>query len=250
MPELTRARHALDHLAEDVASTERRRPRPALAALGDAQHRFETLGGYAVEAEARRVLAGLGFAPTDADRPLPKLVRRLAHARRLARLLLAQPDVLVLDEPTNHLDVDSVAWLEQHLPRYAGALLFVSHDRDFIDAVAERVLELSPAGRHRVRRWLRRVRRAARGTHRPAARPRPRSQHMQIATIERFVERFRYKATKARQVQSRVKALEKLERIEVPDRKELVGPLRASPSRRRSSRVVAELTGVDGRLRR
>src|SRR5690606_31048377 len=97
---------------------------------GEVQSRFEQLGGYALEAEAHRVLAGLGFAPEAADRPMRSLSGGWRMRVALARLLLAQPDLLILDEPTNHLDVDSVAFLEQHLQAFPGALLFVSHDRD------------------------------------------------------------------------------------------------------------------------
>ena len=115
----------------------------ALALYGDEHSRYEQLGGYALEAKAHRVLAGLGFAPGDGERPMRELSGGWRMRVALARLLLAEPDVLLLDEPTNHLDVDSVAWLEAHLQDWPGAILFVSHDRDFIDAIAERVFELA-----------------------------------------------------------------------------------------------------------
>ena len=123
----------------------------------------------------------------------------------LARLLLSEPDVLILDEPTNHLDVDSVAWLENHLANWGGALLFVSHDRDFIDAVANRILEIS-AGTAQVYvgTFLEYV--AAREERIAQLEAQAAQQRKQIASTEAFVDRFRYKATKARQVQSRIKA--------------------------------------------
>ena len=166
----------------------------------------------------------------------------------LARLMLSAPDLLVLDEPTNHLDVESVAWLEQHLAQWPGAILFVSHDRDFLDAVAQRVVEVAHG---RAIEYvggfeefvIQREERLA------AAEAAAAAQQRQLASTERFIERFRYKATKARQVQSRVKALEKLDRLQPPPRAELVAkfafpePQRSVPGRGRGDRRL-------GRLRR
>ncbi|MDQ1423141.1 MAG: ATP-binding cassette, subfamily er 3 [Acidimicrobiaceae bacterium] len=242
VPELRELEHRLHHLANEVAATSGPAHDRALDELGDAQHRFETLGGYAIEAEAHRVLSGLGFAPTDSDRPLTELSGGWRMRAALARLLLAQPDVLVLDEPTNHLDTDSTAWLEDTLVAYSGALLFVSHDRDFIDAVAERVVELGSGTTTEYVGGFAEfvVQREERMSQLQSAAS---AQQKQIDRVERFVERFRYKATKARQVQSRVKTLEKLDRIELPDQRTLRARF-AFPEPRRSSRVVAELTGV------
>ncbi|MCQ3813906.1 MAG: ABC-F family ATP-binding cassette domain-containing protein [Acidimicrobiia bacterium] len=209
-----------------------------LEAYGETQSRFAALGGYALEAEAKKVLAGLGFAESDSGRGVNELSGGWRMRVALARLLLAKPDVLILDEPTNHLDVDSVAWLEQQLTAWSGALLFVSHDRDFIDAVANRVVELAERTAFEYvggfaefvvarEERLTRIEAAAAG------------QAREIAKVERFVNRFRYKATKARQVQSRLKTLKKLEMIKVPDRKEIVARF-AFPEPPRSSRVVAE----------
>ncbi len=209
---------------------------------GEIQSRFETLGGYQIESEARRILGGLGFTTTDMDKPLREMSGGWQMRAVLARLLLQQPDVLILDEPTNHLDVDSVAWLEQQLVTWPGSLLFVSHDRDFIDAVAERVVEIA---------WgtaseyiggfaefvVAREERLA-GLEAAAAR-----QTKEIERVERFIDRFRYKATKARQVQSRIKTLEKLEKIEVPKVEDL--KLKFSfPEPPRSSRLVIEIDGA------
>ncbi len=214
-----------------------------LATFGEAQHRYEALGGYALEAEANRILAGLGFSPGDADRPLRSMSGGWRMRAALARLLLDQPDVLVLDEPTNHLDTDSVGWLEDALLAYPGAVLVVSHDRDFIDAVADRVVELAFGTATEYVGGFAEfvVQREERLAQMEARRA---QQERRVAQIERFVDRFRYKATKARQVQSRLKTLEKLDRIEVPTEREVVTRF-AFPEPRRSSRVVVELAGVD-----
>ncbi len=214
----------------------------ALDAYGSVQHRFETLGGYSVESEARQVLAGLGFSDADADRPVQELSGGWRMRVALARLMLSAPDLLVLDEPTNHLDVESVSWLEQHLASWPGAILFVSHDRDFLDAVAERVVEVSH-GRavEYVGGFAEFI--VQREERLAAAEAAAAAQQRQLASTERFIERFRYKATKARQVQSRVKALEKLERLQPPERKELVARF-AFPQPQRSSRVVVEAEGA------
>jgi ATP-binding cassette subfamily F protein 3 len=206
---------------------------------GEAQSRYETLGGYQIEADARRILGGLGFTTTDMDRPLREMSGGWQMRAVLARLLLQQPDVLVLDEPTNHLDVDSVAWLEQQLAAWPGALLFVSHDRDFIDAVAERVVEIAwGTSSEYVGGFAEFV--VAREERLASLEAAATRQAKEIERVERFIERFRYKATKARQVQSRIKTLEKLERIEVPKVDEL--KLRfAFPDPPRSSRLVIEI---------
>ena len=245
----------LVRLAEEVAATSPDGPTPdpevyssALDAYGTAQHRFETLGGYGVEAEARQVLAGLGFTSADADRPVQDLSGGWRMRVALARLMLSAPDLLVLDEPTNHLDVESVSWLEQHLASWAGAILFVSHDRDFLDAVAERVVEVSH-GRavEYVGGFAEFI--VQREERLQAAEAAAAAQQKQLASTERFIERFRYKATKARQVQSRVKALEKLERLQPPERADLVARF-GFPEPQRSARVVVEAAdasvGFDG----
>jgi len=183
-----------------------------------------------------------------AKQPLSELSGGWRMRAALARLLVAAPDVLILDEPTNHLDVDSVAWLEQHLAAWPGALLFVSHDRDFIDAVAERVVELSnETASEYIGGFAEFV--VQREERLAALEAAAANQAKKVADVERFIDRFRYKATKARQVQSRIKTLEKLERIVVPTQKELAAKF-AFPEPRRSSRVVVEFenasVGYDG----
>ncbi len=241
-PEIERLERELTRLHDEIAATSGPEHDRAFHAYGDAQSRFESLGGYAVEADAHRVLAGLGFAPTDAARPLVEMSGGWRMRAALGRLLLAQPDTLILDEPTNHLDTDSVSWLEDTLASYPGAILFVSHDRDFIDAVAERVIELANGtATEYVGGFAEFV--VQREERLASARAAASRQAREVAHVERFIERFRYKATKARQVQSRIKTLEKLERIEVPDHRAKVARF-GFPPPRRSSRVVAELDDV------
>ena len=210
--------------------------------FGEAQSRFEQIGGYAVEADAHRILSGLGFNPADHDRPMGEMSGGWRMRIALARLLLSAPDLLIMDEPTNHLDVDSVAWLEQHLASWSGGLLFVSHDRDFIDVVANRILELSG---NRITEYVGGFAEfvVAREERLAAQRAIAAQQNRQVAQTEKFIERFRYKATKARQVQSRVKALEKLDRM-VVDEPDDPSSRFGFPKPRRSSRLVAELHDV------
>src|SRR5688500_15180491 len=212
---------------------------------GRLQHRFEALGGYGLEADGRRILAGLGFADADMDRDVGEVGGGWMMRVALARLLLQNPDVLLLDEPTNHLDLASVEWLQGFLAVYAGAIVLVSHDRDFINEVANRVLELHDSrATEYVGDYADFVeQRAERMAQLEAA---AKNQQRKIAHTEAFIDRFRYKASKARQVQSRIKALEKLDRVGQPQRRAKSVKFRF-PEPPRSGRTVITLADVEKR---
>jgi ATP-binding cassette subfamily F protein 3 len=212
---------------------------------GRLQHRFEAMGGYGLEADARRILAGLGFADADVERDIGEFSGGWMMRVALARLLLQNPDVLLLDEPTNHLDLASVEWLQGFLAQYAGAIVLVSHDRDFINDVANRVLELHDGrATEYVGDYADFVeQRTERMAQLEAA---AKNQQRKIAHTEAFIERFRYKASKARQVQSRVKSLEKLDRVAVPQRRRRSVKFRF-PEPPRSGRTVITLDAVEKR---
>jgi ATP-binding cassette, subfamily F, member 3 len=208
---------------------------------GEVQHRFEALGGYRLEAEAKIILGGLGFSPEGVHRPLAEFSGGWRMRAALARLLLLRPDLLLLDEPTNHLDLESLGWLENFLAAYEGSVVIVSHDRYFLNRMVTAIAELAEGSvtlyHGDYDHFL--VEREARQALREAQ---ARNQAKRVAEIERFIDRFRYKASKARQVQSRVKMLDRMERIETE-----AGARRihfSFPQPPRTGRLVARLAGV------
>lgn len=178
--------------------------------------RYLMLGADNYEAEIERTLTGLGFLPTDFDRPTSEFSGGWRMRIELAKMLLKHPDVLLLDEPTNHLDIESIIWLERFLSQQAKAVVLVSHDRTFINHVCNRTLEIS-CGRiidYKVGYDEYVQLRAERREQQLRAYE---NQQKEIADIKDFIERFRYKPTKAVQVQSRIKQLEKIVPIEIDE---------------------------------
>ncbi len=181
------------------------------------QEQFMMSGGGNFQAEVEKTLIGLGFKRTDFSRPTSEFSGGWRMRIELAKLLLQRPDVLLLDEPTNHLDIESIQWLETFLSTRANAVLLVSHDRAFLDAVTQRTIEIS-LGRiydYKVPPYSKYV--ELRKEYREQQMRAFENQQKQIQKTEEFIERFRYKATKAVQVQSRIKQLDRIERIEVDD---------------------------------
>jgi ATP-binding cassette subfamily F protein 3 len=184
----------------------------SVEALGELHHRFEAIGGYAARSRAATLLAGLGFAPARHEDPVAGFSGGWRMRLNLAQALMARSDLLLLDEPTNHLDLDAVLWLEDWLARYPGTLLLITHDRDFLDAVVDTIVHIDG-----------RKLRAYTGTYSQFERERAvalsqqqaayAKQQRQIEHLKSFIDRFRAKATKAKQAQSRIKTLERMEQI-------------------------------------
>jgi ATP-binding cassette subfamily F protein 3 len=195
-------------------------------------------GGFEREARVESVLHGLGFSAAQIDRPLRELSGGWLMRVELAKLLLAAPDVLLLDEPTNHLDLPSIEWFEQTLADYRGGVVVVSHDRTFLRRHATRIAELEGGGctvfEGGYDRYL-----DARAFRREQLLARQKNLARQAAQTERFVERFRYKASKARQVQSRIKALSRMERVEVAPDRRAAPRLRIPPPARAGESVLS-----------
>jgi len=212
-----------------------------LARFGEVQEEYDHLGGYALEAQAREVLLGLGFEDEQIDGDVGALSGGWKMRVAMARVLLGRPDVLLMDEPTNHLDIESIIWLESFLKSLPGSLLMTSHDREFMNRIVTKIAEIdggeitSYSGNYD---FYERER-AIRETNREAAYAR---QQAMLAKEQRFIERFSAHAAKAAQVQSRVKALEKIEKIELPKKRQIVKfDFRTPP---RSGDQVAVLDGV------
>jgi ATP-binding cassette subfamily F protein 3 len=181
-------------------------------ALAEAHARLEAIDGYAARARAAGLLSGLGFANTDLERPVADFSGGWRMRLNLARALLSRADLLLLDEPTNHLDLDAVVWLERWLAGYRGTLLLVSHDRDFLDAVVTHIAAIE-AGRLALYSGNYSAFEDQRAARLAIQQSMFEKQQREIAHMEKFIARFKAQATKARQAQSRVKALGRLERI-------------------------------------
>src|SRR5262245_40657236 len=215
-----------------------------VARYGEAQARFEELDGYALDGRAREVLAGLGFSQEMMDGDVGALSGGWKMRVALARILLMRPDAMLLDEPSNHLDIESLIWLEQFLKGYEGALLMTSHDREFMNRIVGKVIEIDGG-----------TLTAYSGNYEFYEQQRALTQAQQQAQFERqqamlakeirFIERFKARASHAAQVQSRVKKLDKIERVEPPRRRQTIAF--DFPPAPRCGEDVASLTDVHKR---
>lgn len=225
-----------------IFRTLREYPDPDANERIDAMQRFVELDGYNLEAKAKRILAGLAFRPEDVDRPANTLSGGWVMRAHLARLLVMEPDLLMLDEPTNHLDLETLSWFQGQLTRYSGAILTISHDREFLNSTCDGIVEISHGRLNRYygnyEDYL--TQKADREAQHLAA---YNNQQREIAHLEDFVRRFRAKASKASQAQARMKQLEKMERIAAPE-SEAKTIAFSFPQPQRSGQRVAVLKNV------
>src|ERR1700730_14335636 len=233
MEDLTARMPELDHSSSEYAQVAQRYQR--------LEHEFRTRDGYAIEARVGSVLMGLGFRKEDWHRQTEEFSGGWQMRIALAKLLLQEPNLLLLDEPTNHLDLEARNWLEEYLTHYPNAFVLISHDRYFLDVTVNKIAEI----------WNKRIHfypgnyekylssKTQRMEQLEAA---YRNQRERIEQLEVFINRFRYQATKAKQVQSRIKELEKIERIELPEEEKVIHFSFQQP--KPSGRIVAEFIGV------
>jgi len=235
--------HKVQMLQEDLAEAKDEEERALLMReLGKVQHEFESSGGYNAEHEAEMILAGLGFLPSDFTRKLAEFSGGWLTRVELAKLLFTNPDLLILDEPTNHLDLETQRWFENYLKGYHGAVLVTSHDRAFLNNVVKKVISIEldeVVFFHGNYDAYVEAREKEMETRQAAAQ----RQEKKIAKQMRFIERFRSKNTKAVQVQSRIKALDKIERIVVPRQTKKIKF--SFPEPQRSGHVVITLKDID-----
>jgi ATPase subunit of ABC transporter with duplicated ATPase domains len=243
--EVSSVAHELHLLEQKLADPARASELEALVErFGEVQARFDELGGYGLEARAREILSGLGFHPEVIEGDVGALSGGWKMRVALARILLMQPDLLLLDEPTNHLDLESIIWLERFLHDFSGALVMTSHDREFINRIVGKIVEIDGgelttySGNYEFYVSQRELSAA----QREAAYER---QQAMLAKEQAFIDKFKARASHAAQVQSRVKKLEKIERVEPPRRRKLVEFDFPKPPR--SGDDVARLEGVDKR---
>lgn len=202
-PELTKAQRILKTTPEDSAQHH------------EALHAFDEHGGWQIEPKAKRILAGLAFRESDFERPAKTMSGGWVMRAHLAQLLVQEPDLLLLDEPTNHLDLESLVWFEQYLREYPGAILMISHDREFLNQLVGSIVEIAHRRLHRYRgNWDSYIeQKAAREVQQLAA---YKNQQKEIASLQLFADRFRAKASKASQAQSKLKQIDRMEKIEAP----------------------------------
>ena len=225
----------------ETASSDSKEHEEALTEFGEIQHKLENSGSYTLQADIERILAGLGFSPEDFERTTTEFSGGWLMRIALAKLLLQNPTYLLLDEPTNHLDIESLQWIEAFLKNYEGAVIIVSHDRAFLDNVTNRTLALRMgsmdeyAGNYSF--YEKKYEK-----EKELLKQQYENQQKEIKQTQEFIDRFRYKATKAKQVQSRIKQLEKMEQIELEQEQSEISFQFPSPER--SGQVVMTLDNV------
>ena len=234
-PELIEAKRIITEHESGRASDE--------AAYHDALHVFDEHGGWEIEPKAKRVLAGLAFRETDFNRPARALSGGWIMRAHLARLLVMEPDLLLLDEPTNHLDLESLQWFQEYLKTYPGAILMISHDREFLNQLVGSIVEIAHTKLVRYRgNWDSYVeQKAARAEQQLAA---YKNQQKEIASLQQFADRFRAKASKASQAQSKLKQIARMEKIAAPEAAGKTIKFRFPQPVRSGLRVIG-LNGVD-----
>lgn len=240
--EIQKKMNVLEHDIANATDTGTDEFMQMLTDMHDFQEKFSLLGGYLMESETEKVLLGLGFKRSDFEKPTDTFSGGWRMRIELAKILLQNPDLLLLDEPTNHLDIESIQWLEQFLKNGSSALVMVSHDRIFLDTVTNRTIEISLGQIHDYRASYS-VYLEQRAERRAQLQSAFENQQKEIKDMERFVERFRAKASKAKQAQSRVKALERMDRIEIEDEENSAMKFRF-PEPPRSGQVVAEVKNL------
>ena len=213
-----------------------------LEIYGELQHKLEDLDAFRMKSKIERVLMGLGFSVPDLERQTDEFSGGWQMRIELAKLLLKEPSLLLLDEPTNHLDIESLQWLEEYLHQYNGAVILVSHDRAFLDSITERTFALS-LGKMEEYSGNYSFYEKERAVRKELVINAYRNQQQQIKQTQQFIDRFRYKATKARQVQSRIKQMEKMDLIEIEDEEEEIRF--HFPQPQPSGRVVMEFRTLE-----
>jgi ATP-binding cassette subfamily F protein 3 len=230
-PEIIKAQRVMKSTPEDSAEHHE--------AMAD----FDEHGGWQLEPKAKRILAGLAFRESDFDRPAKALSGGWVMRAHLARLLVMEPDLLLLDEPTNHLDLESLVWFQEYLRNYAGAILMISHDREFLNTLVGSIVEIAHRRLNRYRgNWDKYVvEKAAREEQQMSA---FKNQQKEIAALQDFADRFRAKASKASQAQSKLKQIDRMEKIEAPLSREKTVHFRFPQPQRSGSRAIT-LKDVD-----
>ena len=243
--EILALKHDIDNYSEEISVREDYESpsyQKLIHKLSEANEKFQILGGQSMDADVEKVLMGLGFSRNDFNRPMAEFSNGWQMRVEIAKILLRKPDLLLLDEPTNHLDIESIQWLEGFLKEYFGAVMLVSHDRAFLDNLCNRTIEISDerifdykaAYTEYVRLREERLEQQL-ATYN--------NQQKQVRQIEYFIERFRYKNTKSRQVQSKIKMLDKMDVVEIEGFDKSAIHFKFPPAPR-SGKVVVESKGL------